>query len=373
MPGPDFQPVMLPLIQRLADDQEENSRDLMEPLMQVLRDNHCITDEKVVQVAIHRIGQEIGFLDRLLRMTITYDTILPSAPESLVLKLSSLETKYQQIGNFYNAYDREFHFYQSIAGKSNIRLPRCYAHEFDRQTNAHLLVLEDLGALSTGDQVRGLTSAQAAAAVETIGNFHARWWDSPDLDSFPWLPSRNIQSSRYLAAWPLFRELFSSRLPATAIALGDYLCVHLDALLGDIEQRPHTIVHSDFRADNLLFEVAPHPQPVVVLDWQLAIRGAGILDVARLLCGSLNPQERAAGEMQWIERWHATLVARGIPGYSLQQATDDYRTAALICLYYPVTIYEAETAAGKRGSTLARAQIERFFAAAQDLNASVIG
>jgi hypothetical protein len=35
-----------------------------------------------------------------------------------------------------------------------------------------------------------------------------------------------------------------------------------------------------------------------------------------------------------------------------------------MCLYYPVTIHEAEEAAGARGTALAHAQIERFFAAA---------
>jgi aminoglycoside phosphotransferase (APT) family kinase protein len=235
-----------------------------------------------------------------------------------------------------------------------------------------LLILEDLSSLSAGDQVKGITPAQAKASVETIGRFHACWWEMPSLESLSWMPHRNIQASRYQSAWPKFREVFGGYLSASAIALGDHLANHLEALLCEIEQRPHTIVHSDFRADNLLFDALSHSQPVVVLDWQLAIRGRGVLDVARLLCGSLNPQDRVACEMTLLRRWHETLARGGVQGYSIAQAEQDYKMSALICLYYPVTIHEAEEAAGIRGAALAHAQIERFFTAAVELNGASV-
>jgi hypothetical protein len=71
--------------------------------------------------------------------------------------------------------------------------------------------------------------------------------------------------------------------------------------------------------------------------------------------------------MEFVEHWHARLEQGGVRGYSYQQAVEDYRNAALICLYYPVTIHIAEEAAGQRGTALAHAQIERFFTAAVEL------
>jgi hypothetical protein len=44
-----------------------------------------------------------------------------------------------------------------------------------------------------------------------------------------------------------------------------------------------------------------------------------------------------------------------------------------MCLYYPVTIHEAEEAAGPRGAAPAHAQIERNFAAAEALVGSTRG
>ena len=341
-------------------------------LTQVLKKNGCITDSRVTAIVVKTIGAEFGFLDSLARVSLTYNQRERSAPHSLVIKVSSSEPTYLRIGNYYHAYEREFHFYESVAPHSPIRLPRCFGREVDPETNVHLLVLEDLGSLSIGDQVKGLTPAQAEASVHTIGQLQAAWWESTRFDSLPWMPRRNIQVSRYRAAWPRFREAFGHHLSASAIALGDHLDIHLEALLLAVEQQPHTIVHSDFRADNLLFDKPSHPQPVVILDWQLAIRGKGALDVARLLCGSMHSSDRSAYEMAFLKRWHNTLQLGGVQGYSLNRAIEDYKTSALICLYYPVTIHEAEEAAGKRGTALAHSQIERFFTAAVELNAPSI-
>ena len=337
-------------------------------LTQTLRKNGYLTASQVVAFSTQRIGDEVGFLDAIVRLILNYDRKEKHAPDSLVIKVSSTDATYQRIGDFYHAYEREFHFYETIAPNTPIRLPRCFGREVDPQTNAHLLLLEDLSALTAGDQVQGLTPTQARASVETIGQFHAIWWESTQLESLTWMPCRHMVPSRYQAAWPKFRDLFRGQLSASALALGDHLSLHVETLLEQIERRPRTIVHSDFRADNLLFDLPTDPQPVVILDWQLAIRSTGMLDVARLLCGSMDPLDRAACEMEIVERWHETLEVRGVRGYSLKQAIADYKTCAWISLYYPVTIHEAEEAAGKRGTALAHAQIERFFTAAAELN-----
>jgi aminoglycoside phosphotransferase (APT) family kinase protein len=337
-------------------------------LTMILRRHGCISKSTVNAIAVQGIGAEVGFLDVLARLRLTYDQAEDDAPASVIVKLPASDVLYRRIGNFYHGYEREIHFYEEVAPHSPIRLPRCFCREMDREADSYLLILEDLGSLATGDQVKGLTPAQARACVETIGRFHATWWDTPKLGALGWLPHRNIQPSRYHAAWPKFRQIVGPLLPASAVALGDQLGTHLEDLLCRIEKYPHTIVHSDFRADNLLFDDVSSPRPVVVLDWQLAIRGMGALDVARLLCGSLASPERATSEMAVLEFWHGTLEAGGVRGYSFPQALDDYRRCALVCLYYPVTIHEAEEAAGRRGAALAHEQIERFFAAALELD-----
>jgi hypothetical protein len=337
-----------------------------------LRTGACLTRADVVAIGVQAIGQEVGFLDGLARLRLTYDVDEGGAPASVVVKIPSSEAAYRQIGERYNAYEREVRFYGDVAPGSPIRLPRCFYRGIDPETKVCLLVLEDLGALTCGDQVHGLSPAQAQAAVETIGKLHARWWEAPALAALDWMPHRNIRPERYHQFWPRFLQTAGHIVPPAALALGEKVGGQLEGLLRALEERPHTIVHSDFRADNLMFDNTSRSDPVVVVDWQLAIRGRGILDVARLLCGSVPPRDRAACELAVLRRWHETLAAGGVTGYPFRQALDDYRMGALLCLYFPVTIHEAEEGAGRRGVALAEAQVQRFFTAALELDAAVL-
>jgi len=341
-------------------------------LTQTLRSGGWLTQASITAIAAQALGQEIGFLDGLARLRLTYDHDESGAPASVVVKVPSGEAVYRQIGERYHAYEREVRFYGDVAPHAPIRLPRCFYRGMDPGADAYLLVLEDLGALTAGNQVNGLTPAQAQAAVETIGRFHACWWETPALKALDWMPTRNLQPSRYGQCWPRFRQVIGPRLPAAALALGEKVGIHLERLLGALEQGPHTIVHSDCREDNLLFDDWSRRDPVVILDWQLAIRSRGALDVARLLCGSMASTDRAACEMDVLRCWHETLEAGEVKGYSWSQALLDYRRGALLCLYFPVTIHEAEERAGSRGVALADAQIERFFTAALELDAASV-
>jgi hypothetical protein len=331
-----------------------------------------LAQANIIAIAVQAIGQEVGFLDGLARLHLRYDHDENGAPASVVVKIPARDAAYRQIGDRYHAYEREIRFYGDVAPRSPIRLPRCFYRGMDHASGAYLLVLEDLGALTAGDQVLGLSQPQAQAAVETIGRLHACWWQTPALEALDWMPHRNLQAARYRQLWPRFRQTCGRLLPASALALGEKVGDHLEGLLRAMEEPPHTIVHADYRADNLLFDAPSRPDPVVVVDWQLAIRSRGAWDLARLLCGSMASQDRAACEMVVLQRWHQTLEMGGVKGYSFQQALHDYKLGALLCLYFPVTIHEAEEGAGKRGVALAGAQIKRFFAAALELEAASV-
>jgi Ecdysteroid kinase-like family len=159
-------------------------------LTMILRRHGCISKSIVNAIAVQGIGAEVGFLDVLARLRLTYDHAERGAPASVVVKLPMSDGIYRQIGNFYHGYEREIRFYEEVAPHAPIRLPRCYCREMDREADSYLLILEDLESLTAGDQVKGLTPAQAQAWVKTIGRFHASWWDTPQLGTLRWLPHR---------------------------------------------------------------------------------------------------------------------------------------------------------------------------------------
>ena len=104
-----------------------------------------------------------------------------------------------------------------------------------------------------------------------------------------------------------FRERYASRLDAETMALVDRFMPRLTDYLS-YRPQPWTIVHVDFRADNLLFG----HERVVVVDWQTVNLGPGPGDLAYLLGASLRPEVRREVEAGLVDRYVAGLRAQGV-------------------------------------------------------------
>ena len=92
------------------------------------------------------------------------------------------------------------------------------------------------------------------------------------------------------------------------------------------ERGPRTIVHADFRLDNLLF-TPDRPEPAVV-DFQTVNWGCGAYDLAYFVGGSIEPEVRRAAGDDLVAGYHEALVARGVRDYPLGSLRTDYRREA---------------------------------------------
>ena len=150
---------------------------------------------------------------------------------------------------------------------------------------------------------------EAAAAVAELAALHAAGWDSPELAALPWLNRSGPDAAALLAAaiadlYPGFRHRYAERLEqGTLTLIEDFLpaCRQLPAAADE----PRTIVHGDFRADNLLFG---RDRPVV-LDWQTAGFGAATGDLSYFLASSLPVAARQQYEEALVRRYHAVSSA----------------------------------------------------------------
>jgi aminoglycoside phosphotransferase (APT) family kinase protein len=88
---------------------------------------------------------------------------------------------------------------------------------------------------------------------------------------------------------------------------------------------PRTIVHRDFRVDNLLFGDGVTAPPVTVVDWQTVGRGPAASDVAYFLGASLRTADRRAHERDLVGLYLDELRRRGIGGIDDDRFFDDYR------------------------------------------------
>jgi len=316
------------------------------------------------------VGAGVGFLSGVARLQVMYDVPEPDGPPSVVVKLPTLTEETRNIGDTFRAYEREARFYHEVMPKSRIRAPRCYYCNYDAEQARFVLIMEDLSSLRPGDQVRGLTWEEALAALRTIAPFHAQWWDHPTLETFTWMPFENLDLQHQFAKmWPAFRHDMYDRLMPEEIAIGDRLNWQGDRLAELARNVPRTIVHWDYRADNLIFDHPQAAEPVIVLDWQLAQRSMGAFDIARLFCGSVPGEIQRSKHRQFLAAWHDELQRAGVTDYSLDLAWRHFLTGLLACLYIPVSFYRVGMAAGDRGCALINAMIFRYFRAAVETNA----
>ncbi len=341
-------------------------------LTHALRGSAAIGDDAAV-VACQRtvIGQGVGFLSRVLRVALTYDGPSVGAPRSVVVKLEPDAGEFRRFGDELHAFEREIRFYREVATVVPVRLPRLYFADVQDAQGA--LVMEDLGFATPGDQVAGMHASQVIATVRLIGGLQGRFWNNAALDALDWMPTSNHVESDYDAKWPSLVEHYGRFVGPAGLAVGERLLGGGAAWVeNEIERRPRTIVHSDLRADNLLFGPAGTPDAVLVVDWQIAVRSMGAFDVARLMGGSELPPERRGHQFGILRAWHAALREAGVTDYPYAEAVRDFRLGALAALSFPVHFHTGTIDSTGRARAVAEAICGRLFTSAAEIDAASV-
>jgi aminoglycoside phosphotransferase (APT) family kinase protein len=334
----------------------------------VLRGAFVLRWATVRAVDVRAIGQGVGFLSGRARVTIRYDQPEEGAPASVVVKLPASVKAGADFAKSTRAYEREIRFYREVAPLTPIRVPRMFATIMEPASDAFVLVMEDLKGLTVGDQVAGMSRDQVLAAVETVAPLHARWWNRDRQQALPWVPPverqlamLSLTPQTIRTAWPQFLENFGDSLPPGGRALGERIIRNLEGILAAFMKGPRTLVHFDYRADNLFVDDQNPAAPIVVVDWQLAMWGSGAYDVARLTGGSIPAVQRRGHHEETVACWHRGLVAGGVTGYSREQAWHDYRLSAIVAALNPVLVHYMFKTGGERGTALGETMTERFF------------
>ena len=141
---------------------------------------------------------------------------------------------------------------------------------------------------------------------------------------------------------------------------------HGETVWEQIAAPPRTLMHGDFRLDNLLFDVEGTPEPLAVVDWQGVRRGKGVADLAYFAMSSLQPYDRREWERQLVDSYHAALVEHGVRGYDLARCVGDYRLARLWNLHTLVVVGPLFDFSHPRAEALLVAAIERLVALLDD-------
>lgn len=330
------------------------------------------TPPRVASLSTSLISDGRGFLSQTARVGLTYDSPAGDRPSSVVVKIQPKDDYYRRAEAEVNAFEREIGFYREVAGRVSLRLPRIY---FAKTTpRAGALVMEDLGHLTIGDQVRGIAHERVRAVAREIAKVHAAFWNNDALHEIEWAPEHDhFYADPYLEHWPGFADAFGLRIGKRGVAIGEAVAQNLEALERRIAERPASLVHGDLRGDNLLFGQPGGDDEVLILDWQLTHKTLATYDVARLMGGSEPVPERGGHQIDVIRSWHASLTDAGVANYPFDEALDDFRLAALHCLTIPVRIFKGVGPDGEgRRARLLDVTAERFFAAVIELDADSV-
>ncbi|MCH8009531.1 MAG: phosphotransferase [Chloroflexi bacterium] len=323
------------------------------------------------------IGQGAGFLGELTRLTLTYDRESPSAPASIISKLPTQDEAVRNLAQLVNVYEREVRFYEQIADETPIRTPKRYFSHADVAKGDYVLLLEDLAPGRVGDQLATCSIEQAKTALRALAGLHAKWWDSPRLGDFPWMPGTDdpalvgLISMLYQQAWPAFVERYGKQAPAEILKAGERFGKSLPALASELNTKPLTITHADYRLDNMFFDLRDGSQ-FAVIDWQLTQRGPALGDVTYFLTGNLTTEVRREHQDELVRVYYEALLERGVEGYEYETCWEDYRGGALFLFIFLVTSQESLNIEdyNERAQELFQTMFERYSAAILDLNAA---
>jgi hypothetical protein len=318
-------------------------------------------------VDVHPIAAGEGFMGQLARVTLSSPD--PDVPTSVILKLPTADPGGQVLGQLLRVWEREHRFYREVAPHLTVRVPRALVNVADPPC----LVLEDLAPAVPGDHVAGATLDQAERAVDAAARHHAAWFEHPMLPSLTWMPDLEDPSvlaigPMFAAGWPTFLARYGDELPARCLRWCERFVADIPEWIAGHRHDPVTIVHGDFRLDNLFFA---DDGGVAIIDWQMSMRAPGQTDLVYFCANNLTVEMRREQEDALIERYVAGLHDAGVPADAV--GLDEVRRGYVEGMLFYAVSFGASLltidAANERGAALFDALVRRTFAAVDDLDA----
>jgi hypothetical protein len=297
----------------------------------VLRAAGVLADARVAALDVEQVaaGTGGGFFTDLMWLRPRYDPAALSAPKSLVLKHPLAAPDAFLVSR----YEREVNFYRRLAGETPVRTPRCYFARFDPSTGRFALLLEDLAELKPGDELKSCSQPEAEAAMRTIARHHPAFWGRDGLEAalvaqpMPWRPPSP-------AMWERLETDFVGRWPKIMPEVVAATRERLTGLQAFMAEGPHTLLHGDFRLDNLMFDAAANAASpeVVLLDWQMTRSGRAPADLAWMLGLAVTTENRRRWQDGLLHLYNDELSRNGVTGHSFEDCLRDFRLSLLTTL-----------------------------------------
>jgi hypothetical protein len=278
--------------------------------------------------------------------------------ETVVVKLAASDDTSRSTGIGLGIYEREIRFYQEVAPRVKGPVAGCHHAEFDPAEGWFTLVLEDAAPAVPGDQIAGCTVEDARLAMRELARLHAPVWEDALLDSAEWLNQPSLIDGAVAGQLLIgFLERYDARLAPEHRGLVERFIGRLDEYLAD-RPRPFSIVHGDYRLDNMLFGDGAGAKPLTVVDWQTVSWGPPLLDAAYFLGAGLEVDARRESEEELVRTYYDNLLTLGVEGFDWDACWEEYRRTTfhgvLMAVVSPMLVVRTERGDDMFMTSLAR-------------------
>jgi len=285
-------------------------------------------------VEVERLSDVTNALGNVFRCRVVARGDVAADPASVIVKIPTSNALALKLARWLSLHRREHVYYRDIASRGRVRVPSLFYGDFDPRSHRFVLVLEDLGAMEAIPQTAGVGVARARRAIREIAAFQGSFWEATDdpalvaCGAFLTAGESRIMQTIYLltlpAAFERFGDLFTADTRRRAEAFGTRIVAHFAA----VAEGPKTVVHGDFRGDNVLFG-AGNEDDLAVIDWQGCGIGCGMYDVAFFLATSVSVDDRRRVERDVVGEYHDIVCRLGAKHYSRDDGWRSYRQNVL--------------------------------------------
>ena len=325
----------------------------------------------IAKTEISSLGEGVGLMSSIARAHLTLES---GQTESVIIKCIARNHN-RDLAKGINFYRNEVNFYNELSHETPIAYPKAFYAEVESKTQDFLLILEDLGTEKAGDQLMGCSSEQLLVAFERAAQLHGNFWQR--TSEFDWLfyqiDMKTIMFRRDAILRPgveptiqNFPSYFTGDRAQTLHKIADQFAeLFLKGLGG-----PQTVIHGDYRTDNMfLIDKCGRPD-IIAFDWQNTTGGNGTHDIAYFCSQSANPEFHGEVQIKALRRYHEILIDLGVKGFSFNECLERYRYNLLLVMITPIAICGTLDQGNERGVKLGEKILERSFSAIESMNAA---
>jgi aminoglycoside phosphotransferase (APT) family kinase protein len=286
---------------------------------------------RVDDVRAERIAMDTGFSSKLYRLHLAGTAV----PESVIVKLPA-DSEARAAMEVMGGYTREVAFYGGVADRVPTGTPKVYAARSGEGSD-FVLVLEDLRDWDNVDHLIGFTLDQARRVIAELATLHAWSLEPPNIGLAVPFPSidtpmmRDVLPAVFAAGWQVYRDHSDNDVSPSMARHADRFVTRACAAMPVLTEQ-NMLVHGDIRADNVFFA----DDECKIVDYQMAARGVGAVDVGYLVSQGLPTEARAGRDEELVRGYLAGLTSRGVTDYGFDAVWRHYRFAVAYMIVLPV-------------------------------------